>query len=74
MTTISDQIKKAIFEAVKATFPEVDLQLTDISLEHPTVEEHGDFSTNIAMKLKMGNPSEVAEKIVNKINEVNKIN
>ncbi|MDO8515199.1 MAG: arginine--tRNA ligase [bacterium] len=54
---ITDQLKQAIFEAVK-TVP-----LEDIVLEHPTVEEFGDYSTNIAMRLE-GNPRETAQSLV----------
>lgn len=59
---IQDQIKKQIFDAVKTAFPGTDLKLEDISLEHPALEEHGDYSTNIAKKLRLD-----PEKIVNQL-------
>lgn len=57
---ISDQIKKVIFAAAKAARFEVKRQ--DIELEHPAALEHGDFATNVALKVK--SPRESAEKIV----------
>ncbi|MBI3558870.1 hypothetical protein HY085_00570, partial [Candidatus Gottesmanbacteria bacterium] len=44
--------KEEILNAVKKAFPEVKISLEDIELEHPAVEEHGDYSTNIAFKIK----------------------
>ena len=64
---ISDQLKQSIFETVKTTYPEVEIKLEDIILEHPTVEEFGDYSTNIALRLAKQlklNPQEMAEKII----------
>ncbi len=46
-------ISESIFDAVKKAYPEVDIKLEDIALEHPAVEEYGDYSTNIALKLKI---------------------
>src|SRR5574340_473888 len=46
---ISDEIKKAVFEAAKKAGLKV--QLGDVTLEHPVVDEHGDYSTNIALRL-----------------------
>ncbi len=75
---ITDQIREAIFEAVKATYsaqggpasgwPDVEIKLEEVELEHPTAEEHGDYSSNVALRLakELGkNPREVAEEIVN---------
>ncbi len=69
---ITDQLKQAIFEAVKAAFPEVSINLGDIVLEHPNLEEFGDYSTNIALRMSKeqstgNNPQEIAEKIISKI-------
>lgn len=52
------------------------LNITDVTIEvtKPTVEENGDYSTNIAMKLaKMlkKNPMEIAEEFKNKIKDEN---
>ena len=72
MSMLRVQIKKAVFEAVKAACPEVDVKLEDIALEHPAVEEHGDYSTNIAMVLAKHvsqNPRELAGNIVAEIKE-----
>ena len=48
---IANNLKKSIFEAVKTAFPDVEISLEDISLEHPAAEEFGDYSTNIALRL-----------------------
>lgn len=48
---ISAQIRAVVFEAAKKAGLEV--TLADIELEHPAVEEHGDYSTNIALKLRV---------------------
>lgn len=65
---ISDEIKGAIFEVAKHAGFEVKLE--DIALEHPAAEEHGDYSTNIALKLKdkgLGTLKEVAETLKKRI-------
>ncbi len=48
-----NQLKQSIFDAVKKAYPEVEIKLEDIALEHPAVEEYGDYSTNICLKLKL---------------------
>ncbi len=53
------EIKKALLAAVKKAGFEVELE--KIVLEHPAVEEHGDYSTNVAFRLE--NPPEAAKKI-----------
>ena len=62
MKNIQDQLKKSIFEAVKEAYPTVQIKPEDIFLEHPTVEEHGDYSSNIAMKLKI-DPAKVIKNL-----------
>lgn len=52
MSEITDQIKEVVAKAAGVAAAEV-------QLEHPSAEEHGDYSTNIALKLKIP-----AEKIV----------
>lgn len=63
---MADEIKKAILEAVRVAYPQVELAVREIALEHPVAEEHGDYSSNIALRLgkQLGqNSYEVAEKI-----------
>lgn len=65
--SVTDQLKQTVFEAVKAAYPEIKINLEDIALEHPAAEEHGDYSSNIALKLVRQlktNPQEISEKIV----------
>lgn len=60
------ELAQQIAAAVNAAFPEAKISLEEINLEHPTVEDHGDYSTNIALKLakQLGqNPHVIAEKI-----------
>ncbi|MCL4390047.1 MAG: arginine--tRNA ligase [Patescibacteria group bacterium] len=66
---IADDIRQAVLKAVKTAFPEINLKPEDIELEHPTAQEHRDYSTNIALKLKTGHPREVAQKIVVQLQE-----
>lgn len=53
MAKIADQIKQEILAAVNAAYPDVEIKPEEISLEHPVVEEFGDYSTNIALRLKL---------------------
>lgn len=67
---IADNLKKQILEAVKTAYPDVTLKPEDILLEHPGAEEHGDYSTNLALKLGKQvslKPFEVARAIANLI-------
>ncbi|MCL5675807.1 MAG: arginine--tRNA ligase [Patescibacteria group bacterium] len=52
---VSFQIITAIYEAVKKVYPNADLKLEDIQLENPVEQSHGDYATNIALKLKTQN-------------------
>lgn len=63
-------MKQDILQAVKTVFPDIKISIKDINLEHPTVEAHGDYSTNIALKLakEIGQkPQEIAQKIASKL-------
>lgn len=64
---ISWQLKEQIAKAVSESFDGQNLQPEAISVEHPTLEENGDYSTNIALVLAKQlneNPRKIAEKIV----------
>lgn len=64
---ISWQLRKLIAKAVLDTFGKPEMEIEAISLEHPTLEQNGDYSTNVALVLakRLGeNPREIAEKIV----------
>jgi len=68
---IKDKIKNLINIALK----DLDIESTEIMLEHPADLKMGDYSTNIAMacakKLEM-NPKNLAEKIVEKLQILSK--
>jgi arginyl-tRNA synthetase len=60
-------IKIQIENLIKNALKNLDLEVKDISLEHPADLNMGDFSTNVAMTLAKENkinPKELAEKIV----------
>jgi len=42
---------KMIYDRVTLLYPDIAIGIHDISVEHPEDELHGDYSTNIAMKL-----------------------
>ena len=65
---MKNTLEKLIQEALK----KLDIEVKDISLEHPADLKMGDFSTNIAMALakeNKTNPKELAEKLVDEINK-----
>lgn len=69
-TLLNEKIKKLVEESVKKTFSE--LPAEGVEIEYPAREEHGDYASNIAMRLagKTGeNPREIAEKIINNLEE-----
>ena len=61
-----------ILKAVEESFPAEKLYQNAVKIEHPKVNNYGDYSTNIALiisgQLKM-KPPDVAEKISRKISE-----
>ena len=62
----SYNLATAIQCAVVAVFPELKIDVGEIQLEHPTEETHGDYSSNLALKLSKQlkqNPLIIAEKI-----------
>ena len=64
---IKTELKKFIYSSIKKAYKDIPLKLEDIILEAPKAVEHGDMSTNIAMKLSkiIGASSvNVAENIV----------
>lgn len=69
-------MKEEILKAVKRAFPELKISLEDIELEHPAVEAHGDYSTNIALKLakKLGGKKNFLENIDWIVKTINKDN
>src|SRR3990167_3841403 len=69
---MNEELKKAIYEAVKKTYPKVALSIDDIELEKPSNSKFGDLSTNIAMKIgkqQRENQFTIAENLVRRIQE-----
>lgn len=66
---VKNLIKQIIKEAIKKTFPKIK-EMPDFSIEIPTNEKFGDYSTNVAMilakELKQS-PIEIAETMVTKL-------
>lgn len=65
---IREEIKKLIQEAVEKISPSG--EKIDVSLEHPLVREHGDYASNVAMKLSRvlkQAPIKIAEQIVSNL-------
>ena len=69
MNQIENNLKLALQEAIKKSF---DLDVSDILIERPKDLSHGDYASNVAMKIcklaKM-KPVEVANVLVNNIDE-----
>lgn len=66
---MDSEIQQSILDAIKSAFPELDLP--EISLEHPANPAHGEWSANVALVLAKqvgSNPRDVAAKIVEKLN------
>ena len=65
---ITDELKKVILTASQKI--DLDLEIDDIKIEHPSDTNFGDYSTNIAMSLakqKKINPRELAESLRSQI-------
>lgn len=66
---ITKLIQENIIKAVKENFDHV---VENVEVEHPANEEHGDYSSNIAMKLAKvlrRSPKEIAEALTYSLNE-----
>lgn len=70
MNQIEMNLKSCIQNAVKQAF-DVEMSLDDINIEIPKEKTHGDYSTNIAMRLTRQlkrNPREIAGALIESIN------
>ncbi len=67
---IKDELAQLIQQGVRAAIAQGDLPevpLPEVTVERPRQPEHGDYASNIAMKLQRavgGNPFSIAEKVV----------
>ena len=76
MTEIKDEnmIEEKIKKLIKDALENLDVEVTEIFLEHPASLLMGDYSTNIAMacaKALKANPKELAEKITKELLRLN---
>lgn len=65
-----EQIRDALHKSLNQTFPDLDYPIQDIAIERPKNLDHGDFSSNIAMKLPSllhQPPLKIAEQILENI-------
>lgn len=65
MDTLLDELRELIAKAIRATG--VEKAPSEIHVEHPAIESHGDYATNVAMILAKElkeSPLTIAEKIV----------
>lgn len=65
---IADRLKSIFVKAIKPL--KRDIRANDITLEHPQNLDHGDYATNIALKLTKElkqNPMQIAQNIINTI-------
>ncbi len=69
-----NQMEHKIQKLIKDALKNLDIEVSDIVLEHPADLKMGDYSTNVAMAIAKGvkrNPKELAEKIVTEILRLN---
>jgi len=67
---MQEKIKNLIKDALK----NLDIEVSNIALEHPEDFKNGDYSTNVALAIAKSvkkNPKELAEKIVTEISRLN---
>lgn len=72
---IQDDLRQSLSVALRAL--DITVPPMNIALEHPTVAEHGDFSSNIAMKLAARtrqSPLSLAQKIVAHLPSIPSVN
>ncbi len=69
MNRIELHLKQIIQQAIQTAF-NIEVSCDDLVIENPKIKEHGDYSTNIAMRLAKelkSNPRAIATEIVNAI-------
>jgi len=67
-------VRKEITELIREALAELKMPEVEVEVEHPAEEEHGDYATNVALKVKSQkskvkskNPQELAETLANKL-------
>ena len=69
MNRIELKLKQILQQAIQEAF-NIEVALDDLVIENPKIKEHGDYSTNVAMRLSKqlkNNPRALASEIVNTI-------
>ncbi len=69
MNLIETALKKAVQNAIRKSF-DTDIELDEIVVEEPKSKEHGDYATNVAMRLSKvlrQSPKAIAEKLLRAI-------
>ncbi len=69
---LDQQLKEVIAKVVAGLYPDHKISPENISLEHPNLEEYGDFSSSVALKLARDvkqKPVEMANKIAQKLDQ-----
>ncbi|MFA5932183.1 MAG: arginine--tRNA ligase [Candidatus Paceibacterota bacterium] len=67
-------MQQEILNLIKDALKNLNIEVSDIVIEHPEDLKNGDYSTNVALAIGKGverNPKELAEKIVVEINRLN---
>lgn len=67
-------MQKEILNLIKDALKNLNIEVSDIVIEHPEDLKNGDYSTNVALAIAKSierNPKELAEKIVIEINRLN---
>jgi len=68
------QYQKIIKSAIKQALAELEIKPPkEIHLETPTLSDHGDFASNIAMQIADGNPRDLAETIKEKLSNYEEV-
>lgn len=73
---MEQMIKQQLQQAIGAALTDLNIEIGDFELEYPTGLARGDLSSNVALvhsKISEQNPRELAEKIVEKLNEQKKV-
>jgi arginyl-tRNA synthetase len=69
---ITSKVQELLHKAIVAEFGQRAVKLEQINIEHPADQEHGDYSSNISLKLKIDNlaPFDLANRIVNGVRKL----
>lgn len=69
---ISSKVQELLYKAIASEFGQRAVKLEQINIEHPADLSHGDYSSNISLKLKIDNlpPFDLATKIVNAVRKL----